>query len=130
MVDKHVFVIFFSGTQTSDKITKICESYNASLYDFPETPEGRSNSRFVYFFIFFIFWFDNYRTQIVEKLETLVAVQEKMEARKHVVLNDLQENVSSWASFLVREKAIFHTLNLFSSGFFFFIIVVWMMFIF
>jgi V-type H+-transporting ATPase subunit a len=116
-VDKHVFVIFFSGTHTSEKIAKVCESYGASMYDFPESGDARNHSRFFLFSLLFdVFCV---RSQIVEKLETLVAVQERMEARKNVLLNDLQENVSSWASFLVREKAIFHTLNLFSSGLFF-----------
>ncbi|KAA6356242.1 MAG: putative V-type proton ATPase 116 kDa subunit a, partial [Streblomastix strix] len=97
--EKHVFVTFFSGEHTQKRITKLCESFNASIYPFPESPVERQEAL----------------NQIDERLKTLDAVQIKSEEQQKQILKNLEQNLCQWSAFVVKEKAIFHTLNMFSS---------------
>lgn len=40
-IEKVVFIIFFQGTRSQEKVRKICESFNANLYPCPDSPGER-----------------------------------------------------------------------------------------
>ncbi|KAK2957733.1 putative V-type proton ATPase subunit a3 [Blattamonas nauphoetae] len=98
-VEKTVFVAFFSGERALTKITRISESYNAAIYPFSENEEERAEVL----------------NQIRERLVVLQEVEDKATSQKLMILKDIAENLESWTDFICRERALFHTLNMFSS---------------
>ncbi|KAA6325692.1 MAG: hypothetical protein EZS28_054037, partial [Streblomastix strix] len=40
-IDEHksVFLVFFSGEQARSRILRLCSSFNANVYPYPETPD-------------------------------------------------------------------------------------------
>ncbi|CAK9115603.1 Vacuolar proton translocating ATPase 100 kDa subunit (Clathrin-coated vesicle/synaptic vesicle proton pump 100 kDa subunit) (Vacuolar ATPase transmembrane subunit) [Durusdinium trenchii] len=100
-VHKEVFIIFFQAPQIENKIKRICEAFGARLYKIPDL--SKSN----------------------EIEETLERVHEDIQDRGRVlasnknditsVLAEVSEYVEVWKWVVVREKAIFHTMNHFAA---------------
>eukprot|EP01018_Ginkgo_biloba_P024715 Gb_23980 [translate_table: standard] len=96
MVEKVVFVVFFSGEQAKTKILKICQAFGANRYPFPEEV-GKQ------------------RQIIGEVLARLAELQTTIDAgirhRNHV-LSTLGYELEKWILLVRKEKAIYHTLNM------------------
>ncbi|KAH7827467.1 putative ATPase V0 [Monocercomonoides exilis] len=96
---KYVFMCFFSGEHAKNKIMRICSSYGASIYPFPATIA--ENEQQV--------------AQIDERLHTMEAVQASSAEQKRARLMEIKAQFNSWLCYVAREKAVYHTLNMFSA---------------
>jgi len=97
-INKNVFVVFFSGPHAQSKIQKICESFGANLYPFPEAPAERRATL----------------EQVESRLATLDTVISRTADLRERALRNLGAHILGWAAFIAREKAIFATMNLLS----------------
>eukprot|EP01097_Dermamoeba_algensis_P008082 TRINITY_DN5250_c0_g1_i1.p1 TRINITY_DN5250_c0_g1~~TRINITY_DN5250_c0_g1_i1.p1 ORF type:complete len:795 (-),score=169.28 TRINITY_DN5250_c0_g1_i1:76-2460(-) len=95
---KSVFVIFFQGERLQQKVKKLCESYGVNLYSCPEN--------------------SNERSELLVKLEgqlrDLENVLKKTSERRTAVCTDVAANLEEWKERVMKEKAIYHTMNMFN----------------
>ncbi|KAJ0777952.1 putative V-type ATPase, V0 complex, 116kDa subunit family [Helianthus annuus] len=96
MVEKTIFVVFFSGEQAKTKILKICEAFGANCYPVPEDLTKQ--------------------TQITQEvslrlseLETTLDVGIR---HRNAALHTIGVHLSIWMNMVKREKAVFDTLNM------------------
>lgn len=95
LVDKNVFIIFAHGQQILSKIRKISESLDATLY--PIDPENRTS-------------------QLAEcnaRIEDITSVLTTTNTTLHAALRLVASNLAEWFIIVKKEKAIYHTMNLF-----------------
>jgi V-type H+-transporting ATPase subunit a len=98
MVDKNVFIIFYQGERSQAKIKKICESFGANLYPCPET--GRERKDLL--------------TQVNGRLEDLETVLKRSKKHRRQILLDIGHSIKAWKEKVIKEKAIYHTMNMFN----------------
>lgn len=98
MLEKNVFIIFFQGERLQAKIKKICESFGATLYPCPET--------------------ENERTELLQqvsgRLADLDVVLERSHEHRKQVLSGVATHLQTWKAKVLKEKAIYHTMNMFN----------------
>jgi V-type H+-transporting ATPase subunit a len=95
LVDKNVFIIFAHGEQILNKIRKISESLDATLYPIDH---------------------DNRQDQLQEcnvRIEDITSVLQNTNNALHTELRLIAENFSEWSTIVKKEKAIYHAMNLF-----------------
>ncbi|XP_062081977.1 V-type proton ATPase subunit a1 isoform X1 [Humulus lupulus] len=96
MVEKMVFVVFFSGEQARTKILKICEAFGASCYPVPEDITKQ--------------------TQITREVSSrLVELETTLEAgirHRNKALTSISFHLTKWMRMVRREKAVYDTLNM------------------
>lgn len=94
-VKKSVFTIYFGANRARDKIKKICEALNAAMHDIP----------------------DGDVTQISRDLERsteeIDVTINSTKDRAKGILNEVSSYLIQWKRRVAKEKAIFHTMNLF-----------------
>ena len=98
MVEKTVYVVFFAGERARAKILKICEGFGANRYPFPED-------------------FSRQRQMNAEVTARLGELQETLDAsirHRNAALSSIGHHHELWTTLVRREKAIYHTLNMFS----------------
>ncbi|XP_019199208.1 PREDICTED: V-type proton ATPase subunit a1-like [Ipomoea nil] len=96
MVEKIVFVVFFSGEQARTKILKICEAFGASCYPVPEDTVKR-------------------RQITLEVLSRLTELETTLDAglrHRDKALTSIGFQLTKWANMVRREKAVYDTLNM------------------
>eukprot|EP00898_Chlorokybus_atmophyticus_P007673 jgi/Chlat1/7907/Chrsp68S07349 len=96
---KVVFTVFFAGERARSKIVKICDSFNANRYPFPEDVARR---RQMY-------------AEVNARLAELHTTIEAGVRHRDSVLSTVGHSLELWTRTVHREKAIYHTLNLLSS---------------
>ncbi|KAL6545993.1 V-type proton ATPase subunit a3 [Orobanche gracilis] len=97
-VEKNVFIVFFSGERSKNKILKICEAFGANRYDFSEDLSKQSKMI----------------TEVSGRLSELKTTVDAGLVHRGNLLQNIGEQFEQW-NFLVRnEKAIYHTLNMLS----------------
>ncbi|XP_023007034.1 V-type proton ATPase subunit a1-like isoform X2 [Cucurbita maxima] len=96
MVEKTVFVVFFSGEQARNKVLKICEAFGANCYPVPEDiTKQRKITREV-------------SSRLIELEATLDAgIRHRNEA-----LASIGFHLIKWMNMVRREKAVYDTLNM------------------
>lgn len=94
-ISKSAFMVFFSGTQVKEKVSKICTAFSANLYDFPDDPDEQSR----------VF------RDCCTRLQDLDTVLETSRRERRSMLSDIAEKLPLWEEKVRREKAICHTLN-------------------
>lgn len=98
MLEKNVFIIFFQGERLQAKIKKICESFGATLYPCPDT--------------------DNERRDLLQQVQGRLSDLEVVLARSHEhrkqVLGGVATHLQTWKAKVLKEKAIYHTMNMFN----------------
>ena len=94
---KNVFIIFYQGERSQQKIKKICESFGANLYPIP----GTSRERLALL------------DQVRSRLEDLKKVLQRTSEQRRKVLMEVANKVEAWRVRVLHEKAIFNTLNMF-----------------
>mmetsp|Transcript_5610 Transcript_5610/g.7748 ORF Transcript_5610/g.7748 Transcript_5610/m.7748 type:complete len:874 (+) Transcript_5610:141-2762(+) len=99
MMHKMVFIVFFKSAAIEQKINKICDAFGASRYHVPSFEEIGTANRLE----------EETRTELKESLKVL---QKNRESRYRLCSN-LAQNVEEWQWTLLREKSVYHTLNLF-----------------
>mmetsp|Transcript_73893 Transcript_73893/g.119927 ORF Transcript_73893/g.119927 Transcript_73893/m.119927 type:complete len:960 (+) Transcript_73893:95-2974(+) len=97
-VKKCVFVVFFSGERSRVKIDKICDSFGATKHMLPEDQEERAKLK----------------SQINEKKEDLKKVLDVTQEFKLRKLGSVKDSVEDWYEYVIKEKCIFVTLNMFN----------------
>uniref|UniRef100_A0A0D3C2L7 V-type proton ATPase subunit a n=1 Tax=Brassica oleracea var. oleracea TaxID=109376 RepID=A0A0D3C2L7_BRAOL len=96
MVEKIVFVVFFSGEQARTKILKICEAFGANCYPIPEdTTKQKQLSR-----------------EVLSRLSDLEATLDAGTRHRNNALNAVGYSLTKWMTTVRREKAVYDTLNM------------------
>lgn len=95
---KNVFIVFFQGERAQTKIKKVCESFNSNLYPIPETPRERRDLL----------------GQVNGRIDDLQKVTEKTRRHRLEILSNIGRHLKEWREKITREKAVYHTMNLFN----------------
>jgi V-type H+-transporting ATPase subunit a len=95
-VEKSVFMLFFSGSAVKSKVEKICGAFDATRYPFPEDDSAQLKAA----------------AECEERLGDLGAVIDTTAAARTGSLRDVAGSLPVWVDKVVREKAIYHTLNM------------------
>ncbi|CAL0329104.1 unnamed protein product [Lupinus luteus] len=96
MIEKTVFVVFFSGEQARTKILKICEAFGANCYP---VPEDISKQRQII-------------TEVSSRLADLEATLDAGIRHWNTALASLGGHLPKWMDMVRREKAVYDTLNM------------------
>jgi len=96
LVFKSVFIVFFSGTRSQDKVAKICDAFGANRYNYP--------------------------AQYGTRQQLLVEVQTRIDDLQHVIqtsvthrndkLRGLSRQLGVWRTFVMKRKAVYRVLNM------------------
>jgi len=97
-VEKNVFIIFFQGARAQQKIKKICESFGANLYPCPDSVQARTELR----------------NQVRGRLDDLRVVLLRTQEHSKRVLMRVAANLENWRTQVIKEKSIYHTMNMFN----------------
>ncbi|CBI16252.3 hypothetical protein VitviT2T_008024 [Vitis vinifera] len=96
MIEKTVFVVFFSGEQAKTKILKICEAFGANCYPVPEDmTKQRQISR-----------------EVLARLSELEATLDAGIRHRNKALSSIGFHLMKWMNMVRREKAVYDTLNM------------------
>ncbi|CAB3221072.1 unnamed protein product [Arctia plantaginis] len=95
---KTVFVVFFHGEQIKLRVKKVCHGFKATLYPCPATYKDQQDML----------------SGVVSRIRDLEIVLEQTEQHRHLVLANIARDLSTWMVVVRKEKAIYHTLNMFS----------------
>ncbi|GMY10671.1 V-type proton ATPase subunit a1 isoform X1 [Fagus crenata] len=96
MVEKTVFVVFFSGEQARTKILKICEAFGANCYPVPEDiTKQRQITR-----------------EVSLRLADLEATLDAGIRHRNKALTSVGMHLLKWMNMVRREKAVYDTLNM------------------
>ncbi|KAL5581175.1 hypothetical protein UlMin_013617 [Ulmus minor] len=96
MVEKVVFVVFFSGEQARTKILKICEAFGANCYPVPEdVTKQRQITR-----------------EVSLRLADLETTLDAGIRHRNKALTSLSFHLAKWMNMVRREKAVYDTLNM------------------
>ncbi|ORZ17949.1 V-type ATPase, V0 complex, 116kDa subunit family [Absidia repens] len=97
VVEKNVFAIFAHGREIIAKIKKISESLGATLYSIDESADKRRDAL----------------TDVTSRIEDLTSVLTNTNQTRRSELLDIAENLTAWTTIVRKEKAVYHTMNLF-----------------
>ena len=97
-VEKCVFVVFFSGERARAKILKICDAFNANRYPFPEELDRQRQMN----------------SEVMTRLKELKMTIDAGTSQRDTLLHRVSSNLRGWMTMVRHEKAIYHTLNMFS----------------
>uniref|UniRef100_A0A5B7BBN9 V-type proton ATPase subunit a n=1 Tax=Davidia involucrata TaxID=16924 RepID=A0A5B7BBN9_DAVIN len=96
MVEKTVFIVFFSGEQAKTKILKICEAFGANCYPVPEdVTKQRQTTR-----------------EVLSHLSDLEATLDAGTHHRNKALSSIGFHLAKWMNMVRREKAVYDTLNM------------------
>ncbi|XAR60485.1 hypothetical protein NMG60_11033890 [Bertholletia excelsa] len=96
MLEKTVFVVFFSGEQARTKILKICEAFGANCYPVPEDmTKQRQLTR-----------------EVLSRLSELEATLDAGIRHRNKALTSIGFELAQWMNLVRREKAVYDTLNM------------------
>jgi len=98
MVRKNVFIIFFQGERAQMKIKKICQSFSTNMYNCPSTSRERKDML----------------NECNSHLEDLQLVLERTKTHRRQVLFEVAKHLKNWKTRIIKEKSIYHTMNLFN----------------
>ncbi|CAM8895249.1 unnamed protein product [Rhodiola kirilowii] len=96
MVEKIVFVVFFSGEQARSKIIKICEAFGANCYP---VPEDITKQRQI-------------TGEVISHLSELEATLDAGIRHRNKALASIGSQLAKWINLVRREKAVYDTLNM------------------
>jgi len=94
---KNAFVVFFQGSRSKSKLSKICESFEATLYPVPNTQQER----------------DEILEQIRIRTLDLKMVIERTILHRKTLLQNIVLHGEAWRALILKEKGIYHTMNMF-----------------
>ncbi|KAG2195960.1 hypothetical protein INT47_007096 [Mucor saturninus] len=97
-VTKNVFAIFAHGHQVINKIKKISESMGGTLYTIDESSTKRNDALL----------------QVTKRIKDLDIVLAQTKTTRRQELMKVADNITAWTTTVKKEKAIYHTMNLFN----------------
>ncbi|KAL3530621.1 hypothetical protein ACH5RR_009943 [Cinchona calisaya] len=96
MVEKTVFVVFFSGEQARTKMLKICEAFGANCYPVPEDITKRTQIT----------------QEVSSRLSELETTLDAGTRHRDQALTSIGFQLAKWMNMVRREKAVYDTLNM------------------
>lgn len=97
-VEKNVFLVFYSGEKAKNKIIKICEAFGANRYPLPEDLGKQVVTV----------------TEVSGRLSELKTTIDAGAQLRRNLLQTIAEQYEQWNLLVMREKSIYHTLNMLS----------------
>ncbi|XP_049869830.1 V-type proton ATPase 116 kDa subunit a 1-like [Pectinophora gossypiella] len=97
-LQKTVFIVFFHGEQIKMRVKKVCHGFKATLYPCPATYKEQQEML----------------AGVVTRIKDLEMVLEQTEQHRRLVLANIAKDFNTWMVAVRKEKAIYHTLNMFS----------------
>ncbi|OIT06141.1 PREDICTED: V-type proton ATPase subunit a1 isoform X1 [Nicotiana attenuata] len=96
MVEKVVFVVFFSGEQARTKILKICEAFGANCYPVPEDTTKRRQIT----------------QEVLSRLSELETTLDAGLRHRDKALTSIGYHLTKWINMVKTQKAVYDTLNM------------------
>ncbi|XP_060174424.1 V-type proton ATPase subunit a1-like isoform X2 [Lycium barbarum] len=96
MVEKIVFVVFFSGEQARTKILKICEAFGANCYPVPEDTTKRRQIT----------------QEVLSRLSELETTLDAGLLHRDKALTSIGYHLTKWINMVKTQKAVYDTLNM------------------
>eukprot|EP00759_Apiculatamorpha_spiralis_P023515 PhF_6_TR27180/c1_g1_i1/m.39868/K02154/ATPeV0A, ATP6N; V-type H+-transporting ATPase subunit a len=93
-VDKIVFAVFFSAQRAREKITKLCESLQATLYPYQEGKERQASQ------------------EVESQISTLGAALSQTTVRRDQLLSKIASELGDWRKLVVTEKSVYNIMNM------------------
>mmetsp|Transcript_16908 Transcript_16908/g.32010 ORF Transcript_16908/g.32010 Transcript_16908/m.32010 type:complete len:870 (+) Transcript_16908:49-2658(+) len=101
LVEKSVFIVFYKSVSIENKLKKICDAFQAHRYSTPDMDDTPAIDRML--------------TENAQELVDSRTVLLKNQDTRYKLCRILSQNVEKWTWITVREKAIYHSLNMFKS---------------
>jgi V-type H+-transporting ATPase subunit a len=101
LVEKSVFIVFYKSASIESKLKKICDAFMAHRYSLPDMDDGPAIDRML--------------TENAQELVDSRTVLLKNQDTRFRLCQVLSQQTERWTWVTVREKAIYHSLNMFKS---------------
>lgn len=101
MVEKCVFIIFYKSESIELKLKRICDAFSAHRYSLPDMDDASS--------------VDKMLTENAQELVDSRTVLLKNQDTRYRLCQLLAKHTERWTWIVLREKAVYHSLNMFKS---------------
>ncbi len=99
LLEKSVFIIFFKSEAIEAKLKKICDAFQAHRYTMPDMDDPNAVERMM--------------TENAQELVDSRTVLLKNQDTRYRICQMLSQHVERWTWIVLKEKAIYHSLNMF-----------------
>lgn len=100
-IKQEVFIIFFQASYVEGKIRRICEAFNARLYEIPDLDNVAASEAKL--------------TEVYSEIADRERVLTKNKADVITLLSELSKWAQVWKWTILREKSVYHTMNYFAA---------------
>jgi len=101
LMEKVVFVVFYKSVWIEAKLKRICDAFSAHRYSLPDMDDGPA--------------VDKMLTENAQELADARTVLLKNQDARFRLCQLLSKNVMKWTWIVLREKTVYHTLNMFKA---------------
>ena len=101
LLEKSVFIIFYKSESIEVKLKKICDAFAAHRYSLPDMDDAPSVDRML--------------TENAQELVDSRTVLLKNQDTRYRLCQMLAKHTERWTWIVLREKAVYHTLNMFKA---------------
>jgi V-type H+-transporting ATPase subunit a len=101
LLEKSVFIIFYKSESIEAKLKKICDAFSAHRYSLPDMDDAPSVDRML--------------TENAQELVDSRTVLLKNQDCRYRLCQMLAKHTERWTWIVLREKAVYHTLNMFKA---------------
>lgn len=101
LLEKSVFIIFYKSESIEMKLKKICDAFSAHRYSLPDMDDAPSVDRML--------------TENAQELVDSRTVLLKNQDTRYRLCQMLAKHTERWTWIVLREKAVYHTLNMFKA---------------
>jgi V-type H+-transporting ATPase subunit a len=98
-VYEDVFIVMVHGAELVNKIRRICDAFNAVLYDVPDDKETR----------------DKNLQDVNSRLSDIKKVLDQTRQTRIDQLNEIQKDIDDWSILVRKEKSVYGQMNLFKN---------------
>jgi len=101
LVEKSVFIVFYKSQFIEIKLKKICDAFGAHRYDLPDMDDASAVNSML--------------TENAQELVDSRTVLLKNQDMRYRICQALAQHVERWTWIVLKEKAVYHSLNMFKS---------------